>query len=760
MTQPDEFAALNAVMADPQAMESSKEGPKKLSDDDLRGILANEIRQSSGEEDSLIAIEQERADRYYRGDLFGNENLKESRSKVVSRDLAETIDWMMPSLMRSFFYTGQVVKYQDETEEGEAQGVARRISKSVNYLFLQKLRGFMVTHEWIKSALLYKVGVAKFWVEKSREPVKFMEMQLSQQELVVMLEDPSIEVMEMAEMPGGMYDLRAKQVAEVSRVRFECIPPEEFMIARRARTLDDETPFCAHKRKMTRGEIFGMGIPWEDVLEIPTDNDVDYDGRRTTRDEDEETHSFSGVDRKDEASQEVWVWECWIRVDFDGDGFAELRRVLAAGYEANLKILSNEYSECNPMVSWTSNPMPHKFYGMSAYDQVCDLQLIRSTVLRQLLDALYLMNAPRHVALEGSVNLDQLIDSSPGGVVLVEDMDAVRPLEQPQVPSWGLEMLEYLQSVRENRTGVSRVNASTLSDAQNQTAQGVSQVFEAAQARIALIAQIFAETGFQDLFRKVPKVLKASGIGQSKLKVGDEWVDYDPASWPEELTCSVEVGLSPGQTEQRIQRLMLILGLQKEAMATFGPYLTSPQQIYNTAVKITEESGFRNAGQFWTDPQGQPPPPQPPPTEMVELQLTAEKDSAKLKLDAAKVEEKSEYDRKTLEIRERDMILNHEREMARIAMEERVRMHESECRAQSQRETDAKQLEAARLSAAAKPGGTNISVATPEKSGRKVIERDERGLISAVRNEIPASTSRKRIERDGAGKIAAVLEED
>ena len=741
MTPPDEFAALDAVINSPEAQESKAQGPDPLTKDDLRGILANEIRQASAEEDSLIAIEQERADRYYRGDLFGNENLKESRSKVVSRDMAETIDWMMPALMRSFFYTGQVARYQDETEEGEAQGQARRITKTVNHFFVQKLRGFMVTHDWIKSGLLYKNGAAKFWVEKCREP-KILYMQLSEPELMALLQDPDIELTQLVEAgaqmsdigPVPMYELEGKKWTEVSRVRFEVIPPEEFIIARRARVLDDETPFSAHKRKITRGELFGMGIPWEEVLEIPTDNDVDYDGRRSTRDEDEETHSFSGVERKDPASQEVWVWECWIRVDFDGDGYAELRRVLAAGYEANLKILVNEYSECNPMVAWTPIPMPHKFYGMSIYDQVWDLQQIRSTVLRQLLDALYLMNAPRHKALEGSVNLDQLIDSSPGGVVLVEDMNAVAPLEQPQVPAWGLEMLEYLQSVRENRTGVSRVNATTLSDAQNQTAQGVSQVFEAAQARIALVAQIFAETGFSELFRKIPKILKASGMGPQKLKVGDEWVDFDPASWPDELTCSVEVGLSPGQTEQRIQRLMLILGLQKEALVNFGPYLTSPQQIYNTAVKITEESGFRNSGQFWTDPQGQPPPPPQPSPEMVKLQLEGEKDSATLQINSAKLEEKAAYDKRTLDIREQDMLLQHEREMQRIAMEERVRIHETEMRAQSERERMQAEMEQARINANAKQGTTHVEV-KPSRRGRRVVERDEKGLIKALREE-------------------------
>lgn len=714
MRAPERLAFEQAATTEGEdLLASSVAKPAPLDEDELRAIFQSELSQAVNEETSLIAEKQQQADRFYRGDNFGNE--QKGRSSVVLHDLAETIDWMMPVLMRMFFFTANVVRYTDTTPESEAQGFGRNATRSVNELFREQLSGFRVTHDWIKSALMYKIGVIKLWVEEVREP-RFHTMNLTWPQVYALLDAPESEVEivalsapwqapdpEFPQQQTEMMEVQVKEWRQTKRVRLETVAPEEFLICRDARTLDDETRFCCHKRRISKGALYSMGVPWDVVASLPQDQGSVYDGRRETRMEDEETTIGDSAYRTDEASQMVMFFEGYMRVDYDGDGYAELRKVWAAGSSSGLQIIGNEIVETNPMVAITPKPMPHKFHGRSVYDDVEDLQRIRSTLMRCMLDNIYLTNAPRWQVLEGEADIDRLLDALPGGVIPVTTMDAIKPLEAAPLSSWVMDTLNYTQEVRENRTGVSRISASTLSSTQNQTAMGVSQVFEAAEARISLVAQIIAECGFRELFRKIPRILKASGMEPSQIRVGDEWVVFDPAMWPDDLRCSVEVGLSPGQTEQRIQRLMLILSLQEKAMAEAGPgFLTDWQKIYNTVAKITEEAGFRNPEIAWTDPQGQQPQPRPPAPEALAAQAQMAQEQAQLKLNAAKLAEKEQYDRRTLDIREREVNLTHVREAARIEMDGKVRMAQIASAAAIERERIAAQLQEAQIGAAAK----------------------------------------------------------
>jgi hypothetical protein len=657
--------------------------PEPLDDTELRAILESEMRDAVNHSTSQIANDQEKAIEYYEGRPFGNE--VEGSSQVVLRDVAETIDWAMPSLMRAFFFTSEIVRYEDMTPESEAAGYGRRMSQVVNEIFRQQLRGFPVVYAWAKAGLLERFATVKFWVEHVREPQIESGDGLTAEQLVMLTADKDVELIEATEVPTGAIDMATGQPASVfsvrwkrwktfPRLRLETVPPEEFLCCRDATRLDQQIRFVAHQKKVTRSELFSLGIPWDLVADISTTSSAGDDARKITRDE-SEGPDFGISSRKDKASQKVTFTEAYMRVDYDGDGYSELRRVWSGG-EGSQTILDHDYAPMHGFCGWTPIPMPHKLYGRGYADIVSDLQEIRSTLARQLLDNVYRMNNARHAIVAEDVDLDSYLDTNAGAPVLVDRIDAIQPLPVPALPTWSFDALSYFEKVREQRTGIHPYSQESYSDGQNQTASGISQVFEAAMAQVQLLCQVFAETGLRDLFTIIPKAMKAAGMGPGQIKVGDEWISYDPQQWPDEMRVSVQVGLSPGQTEQRIQRLMMIAGLQKEALAGYGDgYMCTPDQLYHTAERIVEQCGYQNPLAFFLDPTGKPVPQQPPSPDEIKAQTEAQDKQSGAALDLSKLEFDRQREARQEARLERDSIRQHERELEKIAATERAQRY-------------------------------------------------------------------------------------
>lgn len=695
------------MTAVPMDLEPEAEDPNAavpLTDDELRSIVEQEIRQAINGETSQIAEDQEEALEFYEGKPFGNEI--DGSSKVVMRTVAETVDWAMPSLMRMLFYTNEVVRYEDATPESEQAGHGRRMTLAINEIFRQHLRGFRVTHDWAKAGMLEKFATVKFWVEEVREPsietlggltedkvamlAMSAEVQSKQVELIDHEERTETVLDEMGqEVQIPVFDVRVKRWKTFKRVRLETVPPEELLLSRRATRLSQDVDFVAQRRRITRSELVSLGIPRALVADIPATSQVmGFDSRAVARRE-SETPDFGASSRADKASQEVVATESYIRVDKDGDGYSELRRVLTAG-EQGQKLLEDDYAAMHGFAGWTPYPMPHKLYGRDVKDIVGDLQEISSTLLRQLLDNIYRMNNARHKIKPEYVDIDSYLDTEAGAPVYVEEMDAIEALEVPPLPSWGFEALKYVETVKEQRTGIHPYSQESYAAGQNQTASGVSQVFEAAMAQLQLLCQMLAD-GLTDLFRLMPRMMKNAGMGPERIKVGDEWITYNPQDWPDEMRVNVQVGLSPGQTEQRIQRLIMLLGLQEKARAAFGPgYMVTDDQIHGTAVRIVEQSGFASPTAFFSSPQGKEPQPPPPDPKQIEAEVDGKDKQAGRALELSRLEFDRQKERDQQARLERESMRAHERGLLEIQAQERAQRYSAD-----------KQFEAAQLQAAA-----------------------------------------------------------
>ena len=475
----------------------------------LKSILENEIDNAIGYLDTETTEARTQALEYYLRQPYGNE--VEGRSQIVTGEVAEAIDGALPQLIRVFTQSDDIVRFEPKGP-GDEEG-AKQATDYCNWVFYAQNPGFSILHNWFKDALLQKNGVVKAYWDVKEDVTKEEYRGLTDDELMLLMADGSREivaqdttVVEEVGPDGQPIVMQSSDVIVAKRtqhgaVKVENVPPEEFLISKRARNIAD-SPFVAHRKLVPRSDLIAMGFDPEIVENLPSYNDLSFTNERLARySRGEQPDEEASLDK---SMQEIEIYEAYLRTDFDGDGIAELRQVFYAGSD----ILSNVETDYNPFHSLCPIPIPHKFFGESLADRSMDIQLIKSTVVRQMLDNLYLSNNARVGAVEGQVNLDDLLSVTPGGIVRMKRPDAVVPMAVPSVIAQAFPMLQYLDDAQSKRTGISDMQQGLNPDVlQNVTAAAVAASTAAAGGKLELIARIFAETGVKSLFQGILQLL-------------------------------------------------------------------------------------------------------------------------------------------------------------------------------------------------------------------------------------------------------------
>ncbi len=615
-----------------------------MTEDELKSILDAHIKNSIGYVGGELSEDREGAMNYYLGEPFGNET--EGRSSVVSRDVAEVIEWILPSLMRIFASGDKAVEFEPVGPEDEAQ--AKQETEYCNYVFYKKNPGFLILYSWFKDALLQKNGIVKTICEKKEENLKEEYENLPDEEYTMLVADPELEAKEHTErtevfdvvLPDGqsvqLEELRHDVVFRRKRKSHDTkilnIPPEEFLISKDANSVNPkEADFTAHRSKKTYSDLIASGYKKSQLDKIGSEDMVDHEPEAMARKNlSDEAWLDSTSDETDKSMRRIWVYECYLRTDYDDDDHAELRRIVKAGDQ----ILENEEVDYNCFAALTPIILTHKFFGLSIADLVMDLQLIKSTIWRQILDNLYINNNSRYAVDDENVNLDDLVTPRPGGFVRTKGppMNSLFPLPAPALPGEVFNMMEYLDQIRETRTGVGKqfqgLNADTLKDANIPAVQGL---LSAAGQRVEMIARIFAETGVKQLFKDIHELTRKYADKAEIVKLTNGWVPVDPREWRTQRNLTVSVGLGSSSRDSQMMAISSILADQEKIVASGGMgSLVSPKNIYNALVRKAEINGFKAGDEFFMDPdKAQPQPPKPDP-KVIEVQLNAQQKQAEL----------------------------------------------------------------------------------------------------------------------------------
>lgn len=645
-----------------------------MDDNKLKGILDSEIENSIGFVETETTDDRSKAIRYYNREPYGQE--VEGRSSIVTGEVAEVVDGALPQLLRIFTQSDELVRFEPKFPGDEE--AAKQATEYCNLVFFQDNDGVILMHNWFKDALLQKNGIVKYWWEDSEDPIKEKYKNLNAEELTMLFADNEMELVsqDMNEvgvdamgMPTYSYDVVIKKKKEAGRVKIESVPPEEFLISKRDKNIR-EARFVAHRVMMTRSDLIAAGYPKDVVDELPAYSDLTYSPERIAR--------YERGEMPDEAQsldfsmQEIEVFECYIRTDVDGDGMAELLKVTYAGMTT---VLDNEEVDHIPFASVCPIPMPHKFFGQSLADRAMDIQLIKSTITRQILDNLYLTNMPRMTAIDGQVNMDDLLTVAPNGVVRMKTQGAVQALTVPPTAAQSFPMLDYMDQVLQKRSGVTQTSQGLDPNIlQNTTATAIAAMQQAGSGRLEMIARIFADTGVKDLFSGIFHLLCKYQDKARVVRLRGKYVSIDPREWKNNYDVSINVGLGTGSKDQQMAMSAMILQKQEQILQTQGVAnpLVSIGQYRNTLGKFIEAAGFKDSTEFFKEipPEldaqlSQPQPPQQAPIDPA-VQAYMAQTQAQIQGEQAKLQAKIEADRIKAQA---DIQLSREKAFAEIQLE-------------------------------------------------------------------------------------------
>lgn len=562
-----------------------------------------------GTESDPTAVERSRAIDYYLGRPFGNE--VEGRSQVVSKDVSDTIEWIKPSLMNIFAGGEEVCKFDPVGPEDEQ--AAMQETDYVNYVLQKKNNWFSLAYEWFTDALLTRNAYAMAYWEQKNDSALEKYQGLTDEQLALIANDPQVEIVAHSPVPtamGVLHDVDVRRTKGYGCVKVCVLPPERCLVAESTKSVS-----------VRDAEFFEFWdykpISWlrENGFDVPDDIDDSGSVQETlidqARDVDRQTSAFDQDNFVDPAMRKVKVRMVWIKHDHDGDGISEYNYCVVVGRT----VLYREECDGVPVASIVPTPFPHRHMGLSIYDAIADLQLIKSAMLRQVVDNTYLQNNGRY-AISDRVNLDDMLTSRPGGVVRVKGGmpgNEIMPLVHPFIANNAISVIEYIDQIRQNRTGTSNYFTGVDQNALNKTASGIAQLSTAAAQRVELIARVFAE-GVKDLFLIVHELTLKHSTNYDKVQLKGKWVAVDPRQWKKRTDMTISVGLGAGNRQAQLANLQAIIQLQGGAIQ-FG--LATPLNMYNALAEFTKAAGFTSEEKFWNNPVVNPPPQQQPDPKMM-----------------------------------------------------------------------------------------------------------------------------------------------
>ena len=572
--------------------------------EEIESIVQDAIQNAVDFVESEISDDRIKAQRYMDGEV--DIGYEDGRSKVVATKVRDVVRAVKPSIMRVFLSTTKPVEFVPKGPEDVA--MAEQATDFIHHEF-QRLNGYRVLSDAIHDALVKKQGIIKSYYKRYPTAKIYTFTDLSEDERTLLTSDPDVQILEQEmemrmEMDAMGMDIEAPVFSvKISRTQMkgelclESVPPEELFVNRDARTTDDAY-IIAHRTDMRAGDLIQMGFDPEIVLNLDglesgseiTEVEV---FARQGYDED-----FADESEQDPAMKNVTVTEAYMRMDVDGSGVPVLHKFLCGG--TKYELLDFEPVDDIPLVKLEIDPEPHSFYGSSLAELIIEDQDASTAILRGILDNVALTNSPRLGFLEGSVNVDDLMNAEIGGLVRMRQPGAIQDLAVPFTAGQTLSALTYMDKMVEQKTGVTQNIALNPDALQSTTKAAVTASVEAAAGQVEVMVRNLAD-GVRDLFRLMLKLSHKNMDEERMMRMNGQFVPVDPRVWDVSMDININVGLGTGREDERVAALQQALQLQTQVYQQYGPMngLVSLTNIRNTLTDMMAAAGVRNSDRYF-----------------------------------------------------------------------------------------------------------------------------------------------------------------
>ena len=612
-----------------------------MSEEEIGSYIGHLLDDAISYSDDELGQDRITSGKYYSGHLPEQDD--EGRSGVVSYDVRDTVNQILPSMMRIFFGSKRIMSFAPNGPE-DVQ-MAEQCSEYVNNLLIEQQPDFFKTLMSVfQDALIRRTGIIKYWWEEAEKVTasKFSGLDEQQAQMLAGAEDVESVEMETTEQTldgTPLYNVTIKKRSKKGKIRIEALPPEEFIIDRRAKSVT-EADIVAHRSYKTISELTSLGYDPE-ILEEHASMDESFG----TNEEFISRHSESsdrGRAHMEPAQRKVLYCESYINLDVDQDGISELRRICTIGNTHN--VVDNSHCDYIPFVMFCPAPEPHTAIGASITDIVADIQRIKSAILRNVMDSLVMAVNPRMLIQENMVNIKDVLNTEVGSVIRARAPGAVQQLDMPFVGQQALPILGMLDEIKSTRTGITKASQGLDSEnLQSATRLAVDSTVKASQAHIELIARIFAESGMKPLYKGILQLIHKHQDRETMTRLRNEWVPIDPRYWDADMDILVDIPLGAANDAEKMNFLSTVAQKQETLLQQFG--LENPivnlGQYHTTLSRMVELAGFKDPNAFFTDPTQYQAPPQEPPQPTPEeqyIQIQAQKAQADAQNDMGKLE--------------------------------------------------------------------------------------------------------------------------
>ena len=437
---------------------------EKMDDDRLKTLLSQEISSALTYDDTELSQKRATALEYYRGEMSDTPAMV-GRSSVVSKDVADTIGWMLPGVIRVFTASDQMAIYEP-AKPGDEE-FAKQATDYANYVFMKDNPGYRILWDSTHDSLLLANGIIKHWWDDKEECEYSEHSGLTAEQIAILQQDQTGEVEIVAQKPGEpqvilvpgptgqmieqpieTYDIKVKRVVRSGRLKVECIEPEDFLLDRHATQIENAR-FCAHRQDVTKSDLIEMGFDKRMVQALPADRFSSLQQEKISRDEESQAF-FNNVG--DDSMILVELYECYVKADADGDGIAETIRAFYAGSGSTGELLDWEVWEDDvPFSDIPCEPVPHRWDARSVADDTSDIQRVKTVITRQFLDNTYWVNNPMTTAEEKSVINPDVLRSPRFGATVYHKAGSAPPvpMQIPYIGDKALLALQHFDQVRE-----------------------------------------------------------------------------------------------------------------------------------------------------------------------------------------------------------------------------------------------------------------------------------------------------------------------